>query len=67
MVATEGSDVQTIDWMGHGSERAERPPIQQQTAVFGESLNQMQPKRDNVQYQDQEWRGANTDILDATR
>ena len=53
--------------MGHGPEGAERPPIQHQTAVFGESLNQMQPKRDNVQYQDQERRGANTDILEATR
>ena len=53
--------------MGYGPEGAERPPIQHQTAVFGESLNQMQPKRDNVQYQDQERRGANTDILEATR
>ena len=65
MVATEGSDIQTIDWMGSG--RAEQQPIQHQTAVFGEGMNQMYPKFDKVQYQDQERRGANTDILDATR
>ena len=52
MAATEGSNVQTIDWMGHGSARAEQPPIQQQTAVFGESLNHMQSKLDSVQYHD---------------